>query len=166
MGKGDGLEEGCKKQKPSPTVSPHPTLSWISQQELKCPQKSWLLTHSFGPPHAAQPPVALQSTGKEPPPRIARTASVPQGNPQPNPRPHWSQGRQHPDVGGRRGLQVKVGYPTPEAYGGEGSLVSLRMICHCLMRLMSPRGWYAVVPLGLSLEADAHGNDGEWLAGE
>lgn len=44
---------------------------------------------------------------------------------------------------------------------GEGSLVSPRMICHCLMRLMSPGGWYAAV-LGHSLEADAHGNVGKW----
>lgn len=44
---------------------------------------------------------------------------------------------------------------------GEGSLVSPRMICHCLMRLMSPGGWYAAV-LGHSLEADAHGNLGKW----
>lgn len=47
---------------------------------------------------------------------------------------------------------------------GEGSLVSPRMICHCLIRLMSPGGWYAAV-LGHSLEADAHGNDGEWGPG-
>lgn len=43
---------------------------------------------------------------------------------------------------------------------GERSLVSPRMICHCLMRLMSPGGWYAAV-LGHSLEADAHGNGGK-----
>lgn len=47
---------------------------------------------------------------------------------------------------------------------GEGSLVSPRMICHCLMRLMSPGGWYAAV-LGHSLEADAHGNDGKGRGG-
>lgn len=52
-----------------------------------------------------------------------------------------------------------------EKGSGAGSLGSPRMICHCLMRLMSPGGWYAAM-LGRSLDADAHGNDGgAWRGG-
>lgn len=47
---------------------------------------------------------------------------------------------------------------------GEGSPVSPGMICHYLMRLMSPGGWYAGV-LRRSLEADAHGNERKWGPG-
>ena len=67
---------------------------------------------------------------------------------------------------GRAGLRVDLcGHTPPEACAPPeerargGGLGSPRMICRCLMRLMSPGGWYAAV-LGHSLDADAHGNDG------
>lgn len=84
-----------------------------------------------------------------------------------SPRAGVGGGRGSPGLGVRACVWVRVDARTPPVARARlqprargGSLEPRPgMICRCLMRLMSPGGWYAAA-LGLSLDADAHGNGG------